>query len=110
MNDEKPYSNREIRQKWEEVSATLKEMKESQAISHAEMKDTQKETLAQVKYTNGRVTELEKWKFFISGGMTVITVIVLPLLGWALYTLSNIDTQIDNGIKSALSSYDIEIK
>lgn len=43
-----------------------------------------KETLtsidAQVKSTNGRVRTLENWRWFISGGLAILALIVVPLL------------------------------
>ncbi len=33
----------------------------------------------QVKTTNGRVSSLEKYKYALGGGLTVVTVVVVPL-------------------------------
>lgn len=38
----------------------------------------------QVKTTNGRVTSLEKWRYATTGGIGVITVVLLPILYWVL--------------------------
>lgn len=46
----------------------------------AEIKEDGKETKAQAKLTNGRVGALENWRWFISGGLAIITIIILPLL------------------------------
>ena len=42
----------------------------------------------QVKTTNGRVQSLERWRSWITGGLAVLTIIMVPvvisvLLGWA---------------------------
>ena len=39
--------------------------------------------LSQTTKTNGRVSSLEYWRWLISGGLTVIMVIVLPLIVYA---------------------------
>jgi hypothetical protein len=45
-----------------------------------EIRDDGKETKLQAKMTNGRVNKLENWRWFITGGLTLITVLLLPLL------------------------------
>ncbi len=86
---EEPYKNREIKEMFEDVSNSLSRI-ENQTLK-----------------TNGRVTRLEKWQSFISGGMSVIVVIVVPLLGWALYVLANIQGQVHSAVDDALSAYNI---
>lgn len=34
----------------------------------------------QVKRTNGRVSELEKWRGFITGAVAVLVILVLPII------------------------------
>lgn len=89
-----PYSNREIQEKWNDIASTLQEIK------------------TQTKLTNGRVTSLEKWQYTVIGGVAVLTLIVVPLLGWALYILSNIQSQVTTAahqaVDDALSAYDIQ--
>lgn len=85
-----PYSPREIREKWSDIANSLSRIE------------------VQTTTTNGRVSKLEKWQSFISGGMTVIVIIVVPLLGWALYVLANIQGQVHNAVDEALSAYDIK--
>lgn len=62
MSEQKPYENREIDQMFTEVHAKL------DAI------------LMQTQKTNGRVGSLENWKWFITGGLAIITVIILPVV------------------------------
>lgn len=45
-----------------------------------EIKSDGKETKTQAKITNGRVTALENWRWFIAGGLAIIAVIILPVL------------------------------
>ena len=35
--------------------------------------------LVQATKTNGRVNELEDWKAYISGGLAVITIVLIPI-------------------------------
>lgn len=87
--DAEPYSNREIREMFGEMKLDLTEIK------------------AQTKLTNGRVSKLENWRWFITGATTMITIVVIPLLGWALWVLSNIQGQVNAAVHTALSAYDI---
>ncbi len=34
----------------------------------------------QCKKTNGRVNKLEKWQAFIKGGLTILTLMVVPIM------------------------------
>lgn len=45
-----------------------------------DIQDKSEQTLAQVKYTNGRVGKLERWQSFIQGGLAVLTILVVPIL------------------------------
>lgn len=87
-----PYLNRELDEKFTDIA---------NALSRIEIQTTT---------TNGRVNKLENWKWFITGGISVITMIVVPLLTWALYVLSTIDTQITEGVNQSLSAYEVQVK
>lgn len=68
---------------------------------------------AQTIKTNGRVTGLEKWKSFITGGISVITLILVPLLAWSLLEIINfketLHVQVQAAVQDALSSYDVKV-
>jgi hypothetical protein len=64
----------------------------------------------QVKLTNGRVTQLEVWKYISMGATGVLTLIVIPILSWALWVLVNIQGQVHNAVNEALSVYEINVK
>ena len=86
---EPDYSNREI-------SAMFHEVKE--IVTRVE---------DQTKKTNGRVTELEKGRWIAIGAMMVITLMIIPILSWALYTLVNIKETVHSSVDEALSAYEV---
>ena len=54
---------------------------------HRSIKDDLQEIKEQVKLTNGRVQTLERWKAYITGGLAVVTILLVPILlsianGW----------------------------
>lgn len=69
MNDESPYTNREMREFFREFKQDLLEIKE------------------QTTKTNGRVTKgeerlgsLENYRHFVMGGLAVICILLIPIL------------------------------
>lgn len=44
-----------------------------------DLHDDIKAILTQTRLTNGRVTKLEGWKSFMTGGMAILTIVVVPL-------------------------------
>jgi hypothetical protein len=87
---EEPYKNREIKEMFDDLK------KGNERIE------------TQVIKTNGRVTRLEQWKYIGMGATSVLTIIVVPILSWALYILVNIQGQVHSAVDQALSAYDIE--
>lgn len=87
--DSSPYSNREIDEKWKDISVSLARIE------------------AQTTKTNGRVGALERWKYIGMGATSVLTLIVVPILAWALWVLVNIQGQVHQAVDDALSAYDI---
>ncbi len=67
------YTKKELDLKFEQVTLTLES-------KHAENKIVLHEILTQTKTTNGRVNALENWKWFITGGLTIISVLLIPIL------------------------------
>lgn len=57
-----------------------------------------------VKYTNGSVAEVIKWKERMTGGAYVVLIVVVPIMSWALYKLANLDHTIDDSIKKTLQA------
>ncbi len=88
-----PYTNRELREKWHD------------------MRDDLQKVLVQTTATNGSVADLNRWRERINGGAmvagVVMTIIVMPILVYAIITLVNLPTSIDTAVNKALSAYDI---
>lgn len=74
-------------------------------VEHAKV---QTETLTEVKHINTRVTSLERWQDRTIGGMAVLTLVVMPILGWALYKIANNDRVIQDSVDRALTRYNID--
>lgn len=60
--NEKPFSNREIREKFEAVHEDVRSI------------------LAQTTKTNGRVNKLETWQSFMQGGLAILAILVVPII------------------------------
>ncbi len=97
-----PYSPREIREKWHDIANSLSEMSTKMAVGFTEMK-------AKQDVTNGNVKSLQLWRAGLTGATSVLTLIIVPLLAWALFMLSTIDAKIQKGVADALSAYEITI-
>ena len=85
-----PYSKREIDEKWSDISDSLTRIE------------------VQTTTTNGRVSALEKWKYVGMGATSVLTLVVVPILAWALWVLVNIQGQVQNAVDTSLAAYNIE--
>lgn len=59
-----------------------------------------------VKTTNGRVNTLESDRDFTRGALWMLTafmtVIIIPMLGWALWSLITIDDKIDASVDTSV--------
>lgn len=93
---EPDYSKREIDEKWGDVANSL---------SRIEIQTTM---------TNGKVTDINRWRERINGGAIVagvfMTLIVMPILGWSIFVLVNIKETIHLSVDQALSVYNVQVK
>jgi uncharacterized membrane protein (DUF106 family) len=89
MEPNAPFTNREITEKWNDLSETLERIE------------------SQTAKTNGRVSALEKWMYVAIGGMSVISVVLVPLFGWMLKSVANTDDKIQQAVQETLQAYDI---
>lgn len=53
---------------------------EVQNIYLKNIKETGESTAAQAKLTNGRVSSLESWQSFMKGGLTILTLLAVPIV------------------------------
>lgn len=98
-----PYSNREIKEKWDDISNALSGISTNMSIGFTEVKGKQDQT-------NGNVKNLQLWRAGLTGATSVLTLIIVPLLAWALFMLSTIDAKINKGVADALSAYEVTIE
>lgn len=105
MNED--YSKREIDTFMKEIQSSLLAMTNENISSHTKLNENQ-------KITNGNVASIQRWRERVVGATwalsLVLTVIMIPLFTWAFIVISKIPKNIDDGIKEALSAYNIEIK
>lgn len=87
--DTAPYMKREVDEKFQDIKDALGRIE------------------TQTTLTNGRVSSQERWRAYMTGGMTVLTIIVVPLLAWAMWVLANIQGQVNSAVDQALASYEI---
>lgn len=71
------YSNREIDRMFLEIQDALARIE------------------GQTTKTNGRVSKLELWQSLVIGGLSVITIIVLPLLGYLFSQIIHVSARQD---------------
>lgn len=89
---EEPFKNREIIEMFDDLSRGQERIEQ------------------QVKITNGRVTALERWKYVGMGATSILSLMIVPLLAWALTILVNMDARIQQSVDRALSVYEISLK
>lgn len=77
---ETPYSKREIDQLIHEIRESFQEQGRDRKENFEEQNHHLREIKEQVKLTNGRVGSLENWRWFITGGLAIIAIIIIPLL------------------------------
>lgn len=87
MDEAKQFSNRELYMLIDKNNETNQLQHESLMKSiqtfHDKTEGTLGSILTQTCKTNGRVTKLEEWKFYIAGGMALFCLVGLPLV-WIL--------------------------
>lgn len=47
---------------------------------HKQINENLEEIKVEVKKTNGRVRALENWRWFITGGLAILSILIIPIL------------------------------
>lgn len=89
---EEPFKNREILEMFSDVKKDLTDIK------------------MQTTKTNGSVADLRRWQDRTIGAVTIIMLVVVPMLTWALSLLVNIDARIHSAVDDALAAYNVDTK
>jgi hypothetical protein len=119
MNDDSmPYQNREIKELFkaadDRADAFHDKLMERMSVFEGNTTDSLDRIESQTVLTNGKVADINKWRERANGGAMVagifMSVIVIPILAWAIYVLVNIHTTIQQSVDAALSVYNINTK
>lgn len=65
---------------------------------HGDIIDSIEKLHKKVDYTNGKVGELVRWRERVYGMSQVASIVVIPILAWALYQIVTIDDQIAQSV------------
>lgn len=99
-----PYSTREIEAHFKEISESLARIEGEYKSQLNRIEGQNKEQLTrievQVLKTNGTVANLKSWKSYITGGLTILTIVILPALGYLVLTLLSVDKQVTSHIQT----------
>lgn len=67
--------------------------------------------LEQTTKTNGSVADINRWRERLNGALSAsgvfMALVVLPILAWSLYVLSNLPNTVHSAVDDALSVYTI---
>ena len=88
---EPPYTNREIDHYLGDMKRQLNRIE------------------AQTTKTNGRVSRNELRIAYAIGGLAILSLIALPILGWALFTLVSIESTIAKTVQNQLDGFELQI-
>lgn len=87
------------------LEKTVTDKLDGHAKVHDDIINLIKDVHSDVKYTNGKVGELIKWRERLIGMSVIISIVVIPIMGWALWEIIHIDDKIDD----TLADYEFEV-
>ena len=83
---ETPYTKRELDNHFTNVKELFIEHQRDDQINFGEIKEILRDLTEEVKKTNGRVKALEGYRWFLTGGLSVLSLIMVPIL---IYLVTN---------------------
>jgi hypothetical protein len=98
MSPSQTYSNRE-------VDSFLNRQEEAHKLFAVTLSRIE----IQTKETNGKVAEIQRWRERMTGAGYITLLVVLPLMSWALYQVTQINDKVRVGVREALSSYEVQV-
>lgn len=84
MESDAPYTNRELREQAKDLQDSIDRV-EAQTTKH-----------------NARMTKMEEWRAYITGGMAMLTLIALPIMGWLVYSVLTLPQSIDQAVEESV--------
>lgn len=104
---EQDFTNREIKSMIDGIMDKLDQHGEK----HDEILVVVQDVRGEARATNGKVADINSWREQVNGGAKVaaffFTVLVVPILGWAIFVLSTIEAKIHESLDQALQAYNI---
>ena len=97
MNEE-AYNNRELDTRFVSVEDKMD-------LHFEEVNSILVRIESQTVKTNGRVTNLEFWRWLITGGLMVFTIVILPAVAWLILQIVNLNLTIQMAVQTALIPY-----
>lgn len=109
---EQRYRNREIDSFMQQLKTDLsefrKDVEQRDTIQRGEIQSGFGAITRRQDVQNGKLSRHDMYIYMGLGGLSIIAIIVVPLLGWALYSLSNLDNLVHKSVDEALSAYNIK--
>ena len=93
-----------------ELNTKIDTNEKTHAKDVADIKEMQKLILVQTTKHNGRMTKMEGFRNLMLGALGVLTLILVPLLTWALSQIVQIDSKVKQGTREAIDTYNLSIK
>lgn len=105
MTGETPYHNREIQEMFKAADDRADSF-------HDKLMDKLDGIEFQTTKTNGSIADINRWRERVNGmaiaSGVFMTIVVMPVLAWAIFVLVNIQEQIHQAVDDALQAYDIK--
>lgn len=101
------YNNDVLTVMFEDIKGTLVDHTKVHATILDTVKTGFEKTNLRQDLANGRTRKNELAIAFAQGGLAIVTMIIVPMLGWALWTLVHFPETMNKAIQDALSVYEI---